>query len=70
MSYGSRMTNQEYDELIALKRYADAAPAIELADQRTVRRIVAFVRKPSEDGVDCSADREALAQQIEREFLK
>jgi len=28
--------------------------------------IVAWLRKPSEDGIDCSADREVIARQIER----
>lgn len=40
------------------------------ADARE-RRIIAWLRKPSEDGVDCSADRELLAQRLERkEHLK
>jgi len=29
-------------------------------------RIVAFLRRPSEDGVECSVEREMLAAQIER----
>lgn len=38
---------------------------------QTTSRIVAFLRKPSEYGDPCSADREVLAQQIERgEHLK
>lgn len=33
--------------------------------------IITWLRKPSEDGVDCSADRELLAQRLERkEHLK
>lgn len=34
-------------------------------------RIVAYLRRPNDDGTDCSADREILAQRIERlEYLK
>lgn len=37
----------------------------------TTGLIIAWLRKPSEDGVDCSADRELLAQRLERkEHLK
>lgn len=37
----------------------------------TFSAVVAFLRKPSEYGDPCSADREVLAQQIERgEHLK
>lgn len=43
----------------------------EQAIEARERIIIAWLRKPSEDGVDCSADREALAQRLERkEHLK
>jgi hypothetical protein len=63
MSYGSRMTNQEYANRMAVDKYTSNV------DERDA--VVAFLRKPSEYGEPCSADREVLAQQIERgEHLK
>lgn len=37
-----------------------------LANDASTRAAVAFLRRPHEDGTPCSADREKLAQQLER----
>jgi len=45
--------------------------ATDIIGRETAARIVAFLRRHSEDGRECSAEREMLAQQIERgEHLK
>lgn len=67
MNYDSRISDAQAE---AWKKQLEAAATSIKISHDAVRIIVAFVRKPSEDGVDCSADREVLAQQIEREFLK
>lgn len=76
MSYGSRISNEQAE---AWKKQLEAGPievqfAVaygQLTAETVQKAIVAFLRKPSEYGDPCSADREVLAQQIERgEHLK
>lgn len=49
----------------------DAFKAVDAHLDARERIIIAWLRKPSEDGVECSAEREMLAQRLERkEHLK
>lgn len=46
--------------LASLMRIVERRVALE------VKTVVALLRRPNEDGTPCSADREVLAQRIER----
>lgn len=55
-------TTQEWGQVLEMA----TVRAFDRGAAEREKRIIAWLRKPSEDGVDCSADREMLAQRLER----